>query len=129
MLKKTITYRDFNDEERTEDFYFNLTEAELAEMELGTQGGFGNKLEQILKAKDTPTLASIFKDILLRSYGVKSDDGKRFIKDAELTKAFTQTNAYSDFYMELATDDQKAAAFIKAVLPAKYSVSVTDAST
>lgn len=117
MLKKTITYTDYDGNERTEDFYFNLNKAELLEMELNTSGGLQNFLQKIIDAKDVPELASIFKKIILKAYGVKSPDGKRFIKNQQLTDEFTQTEAYSELYTELCTDADKAAAFMNAVVP------------
>lgn len=121
MLKKTITYTDYNGMERTEDFYFNLSEAELTEMQLSTEGGFAEMVQRIVNAKDTPSIIKIFKDLVLRSYGEKSTDGKRFIKNDELRDGFAQTEAYSVLFMELATDDEKAAAFINGVVPRSVS--------
>lgn len=118
MLKKNITYVDYNGEERNEDFYFNLTKAEIMEMELGVDGGMSETINKIIKAKDVPSLIKIFKDLLLRSYGVKSADGKRFIKNEELTAEFSQTEAYSQLFMELATDDKAASEFINHIIPA-----------
>lgn len=117
MLKKSITYVDYNDEERTEDFYFNLTAAEISEMELGTDGGLGEYIKKIVSAKDMPAIIKVFKDLLLRSYGEKSPDGRRFIKSEELSTAFSQTEAYSQLFMELATDDKAAAEFINGIVP------------
>lgn len=119
MFVKKITYRDFNDTERTEEFYFNLTEAELAEMELGTAGGLEQKLKKLVDGQEIVEIVSIFKDIVLRAYGVKSDDGRRFIKNDKVREEFAQTQAYSDLFMELATDDKAAAAFIEGILPQK----------
>lgn len=118
MLKKTIEYTDFNGVARKEDFYFNLSKAEILEMELSTAGGFAAYIQRIIDTKDTPTLMAIFKDLILKSYGVKSPDGKRFIKNNELTEEFTQTEAYSKFYVELATNDVASAAFINSIIPA-----------
>ena len=117
MLKKTITCADYNGVERTEDHYFNLSEAEVMEMEMGTTGGFAEMVDRIVKAQDTPTIIKIFKDIILKSYGVKSPDGKRFIKSEELSTAFSQTEAYSKLFMELATDDKAAAEFVNGITP------------
>ena len=80
MLKKTITYRDYNDNERTEDFYFNLTKAELMEMEMSTTGGLAEMIQRIVSAQDAPAIIKIFKELVLTAYGQKSPDGKRFIK-------------------------------------------------
>jgi len=117
MLKKTITYRDFNDNERTEDFYFNLTAAEITEMEMSTTGGLAEMIQQIVKAQDMPAILKVFKDLVLRSYGVKSADGRRFIKSEEISKEFAQTNAYSQLFMELAGDAEKASAFVNGIVP------------
>lgn len=125
MLKKTITYTDYNGLERTEDHYFNLSKAEILEMEMGTAGGFVEMVQKIVAAKDAPAIISIFKDLILKAYGEKSLDGKRFIKSKELSEAFAQTEAYSQLFMELAFDDGAAAAFINGVVPADLSKELT----
>lgn len=117
MFTITKTYTDYNQISRTESFQFNLTEAELTEMELGTAGTFTSMVQAIVDAKDTPAIISVFKDLLLKSYGQKSADGRQFIKSPELSKAFTENPAYSMIFMELATDDVKAAKFINGVIP------------
>ena len=117
MLKKTITYTDFNDIERSEDFYFNLTKAEVMEMEMSTVGGLSEMIQRIIAAQDTPSIIKVFKDLVLKSYGEKSPDGKRFIKTPELAEAFSQTEAYSVLFMELATDADSAAAFVNGIIP------------
>lgn len=117
MLKKTITYTDYNGVERTEDFYFNLSKAELMEMEMSTSGGFAETIQKIVAAQDTPTIVKIFKDLILKAYGEKSPDGKRFIKSEELSNSFAQTEAYSNLFMELATNDEAAANFVNGVMP------------
>lgn len=121
MLKKTITYTDYDGVERTEDFYFNLTKAELIEMQLEVDGGLENTLNKMIKTKDTPAIMRMFKKILLASYGVKSDDGRRLMKSAELSAEFTQTPAYDVLFTELCTSDVKVAEFIKAVVPSDLS--------
>lgn len=117
MLKKTITYTDYNGNDRTETFYFNLSKAELMEMQLGTTGGFDAMVQNIINAQDVPTLMTIFKEIILKAYGEKSADGKRFIKSEEISKAFSETEAYSNLYMELVTDAKAAANFITGLVP------------
>lgn len=117
MVVKKIKYTDFNGVEREEEFMFNLTEAEITEMELTTDGGLSDSIKKIISAQDTPEIIKTFKMLLLKSYGEKSADGRRFIKSEELTEAFTQTNAYSQFFMELATDDKAAIAFINGIIP------------
>ena len=118
MLKKTITYTDYNGVERTEDKYFNLSKAEIMEMEMSTAGGFAEMVQGIVKAQDAPAIMKIFKDIILKSYGEKSPDGKRFIKSKELSDEFSQTEAYSDLFMELCTNAEASAAFINGIIPA-----------
>ena len=117
MVVKKIKYTDFNGVEREEEFMFNLTEAEITEMELTTDGGLSDSIKKIISAQNTPQIIKTFKMLLLKSYGEKSADGRRFIKSEELTEAFTQTNAYSQFFMELATDDKAAIAFINGIIP------------
>ena len=117
MLKKTITYTDYDGLERTEEFRFNLTKAELMDMELTTVGTFSKLMQKIIDEKDMVRLAKYFKELILKSYGVKSDDGKRFIKSPELSEAFSQTEAYSELYMELLSDSEYAVKFIQQVMP------------
>ena len=124
MLKKSITYTDYNRVERTEDFYFNLSKAELMEMELGVTGGMTEMLNKIIAAKDAPSLMKTFKEMIMKSYGVKSDDGKRLIKSEELSIAFTQTEAYSVLFMELITDDKAAADFVNGIIPNEIQAEV-----
>ena len=117
MVVKKIKYTDFNGVEREEEFMFNLTEAEITEMELTTDGGLSDSIKKIISAQDTPQIIETFKMLLLKSYGEKSADGRRFIKSDELSKEFTQTNAYSQLFMELAYDDKAAVAFINGIIP------------
>lgn len=117
MLKKTITYTDYNDVERTEDFYFNLSKAEIIMMENSVVGGMKQRLEKIIQSQDNVEIMETFRDLIHRSYGVKSDDGKRFIKSDALASEFEQTEAYSVLVLELLGDAGKAADFINAILP------------
>ena len=118
MLKKTITCKDFNDEEITEDFYFNLNKSELMEMELGEAGGYTTMIQKIVASKDAPSILKVFKQIIEKAYGEKTPDGKRFIKSEELSKAFEQTNAYDILFMEFISDPDSAAAFVQGIMPA-----------
>lgn len=127
MLKKTITYSDYNGVNRTEDFMFNLSKAELMEMEMGTTGGFSQMVNGIISAQDAPAMIKIFKDLILKSYGVKTPDGKGFRKSEELSKAFSETEAYSQLFMELVTDDKAAAAFINGILPSDIAADAAKA--
>ena len=117
MYKIREKYEDYDGNERVEEFYFNLTKAEITDMELTTEGGMSAMLNRIIAAKDTSKLIAVFKDLILRSYGQKSPDGRRFIKSDELTKEFTETPAYSQIYLRLATDDKAATEFVNNVIP------------
>lgn len=117
MLKKNIKYVDYDGNERTEDFYFNLNKAEVIELQLGTVGGLTKTLEKIVQEKDASRIIEYFKTLILKAYGEKSADGRRFIKSQELRDAFEQTEAYSELFMELASDAKMAAEFINGVLP------------
>jgi len=128
MHKRTITYTDYNGLERTEDFYFNLTKAEVLEMQMSVHGGLSAMLKQIIDAQDTPTLIKLFKDLILKAYGEKSLDGKRFIKSEEISTAFSQTEAYSILYMELATDAESAQKFVNGIIPADMANKVAAAN-
>lgn len=118
MLKKTMTYTDYNGIERTEDHFFNLSKAEIMEMEMSTTGGLAEMIKRIVAAQDQPAIIKIFKELILKAYGVKSPDGKRFIKSDEISLEFSQTEAYSQLFMELATDADAAAAFVNGIIPA-----------
>ena len=118
MLKKTITYVDYNGTERKEDFYFNLSKAEIMEMEMGTTGGMVEMINRIVAAQDAPAIIDVFKTMILKAYGEKSADGKRFIKSKEISEAFSQTEAYSQLFMELATDADAASKFVNGIVPA-----------
>ena len=133
MHIEEITYTDYNDVERTEKFYFNLTKAELVEMELSTVGGLENEIRKIVEAQDTPSIIKVFKRLILGSYGVKSDDGKRFIKSEELSKAFSETEAYSELFTKLASDASAAVKFVNGIIPKqlieeakKQNIDITD---
>ena len=122
MIKKTITYTDYNGVERTENFYFNLNKAEVLEMEMGTEGGMAETIQKIVDAKDAPAIIRVFKDLVLKAYGVKSDDGRRFMKTkpdgTRYADDFKETEAYSQIFMELATDADAAAKFVNGIVPA-----------
>ena len=121
MLTKKIKYTDYNGTEREETFCFNLTKAELMEMEMSTSGGLAEMIQNIVQTQDAPAIIKVFKDLVLKAYGEKSPDGKKFMKvnDAgvPLSIGFSQTEAYSRLFMELATDADKAAEFINAIVP------------
>ena len=121
MLKETIKYTDYNGVEREEDFFFHLTEAELLEMEMTAVGGLAEKIKKITATQDAPAIIKIFKELVLKAYGIKSDDGKRFIKSDEIATAFSQTEAYSYLFMKLATDADAAAKFVNGIVPAKVA--------
>lgn len=125
MLKKTITYTDYNDVERKEDFYFNLSKAEIMEMEMSTTGGLTEMINKIVATQDTPQIVKIFKELILKAYGEKSADGKRFVKVDEngipLSIGFSETEAYSTLFMELATDADAASAFVNGIVPKDVS--------
>lgn len=117
MLKKTIKYTDYDGNEREEDFYFNLTKAECIKLQLSTDGGLEKKLRKIIAEQDVPKILPIFEEIVLGAYGEKSMDGKRFMKSKELSEAFSQTEAYTELFMELVSDADAAAAFINGIIP------------
>lgn len=129
MLKKTITYTDYNGVNRSEEFYFNLSKAELSEMELSVDGGYAEMAKKIAETQNAPELVKLFKELILKSYGEKSADGRRFMKVDEkgnpLSIAFSQTEAYSELFMELAQDAEAAANFFKGVIPADLSKQVS----
>lgn len=121
MIKLTETYVDYNGVERTEDFYFHFTKAELLKMEMGVKGGLAEMVKRAAQTQDAPTIIKVFEDLVAKSYGVKTPDGKGFNKDPEIVKEFLQTEAYSNIFMRLATDDEEAARFVNGVVPADMS--------
>ena len=129
MLKLTKTYTDYNGVERTEDFYFNFSKAELTEKHLSTNGGLGDLLERIVNSKDNELIVNTFKEIILKAYGKKSEDGRRFMKSSEISKEFEETPVYSDLFMELATDSDAAANFINKIMPPDWEKEVEKAKT
>lgn len=127
MTKKTITYEDLNGNEVTEDFYFRLTRTECTEKNITTPGGYVEMIDRIVRAKDAPALYAAFKDIVLASYGVKSADGKRFIKNAEVRESFEQSQAYDIFMQELLEDDKAASDFLNSIMPKTSAKDAKDA--
>lgn len=123
MIKKTMTYTDYNGEQRTEDFYFNFTKTELMktklmELELNTPGGLTAAIETIAKTKNLPAIIEIFDELILKSYGVKSADGKRFEKSEQLSREFSQTEAYDQLFQEISTNPDALEKFVTGVIPA-----------
>lgn len=123
MIKKTITYTDYNGVERTEDFHFNLNKAELMKMEMGTKGGMAEMIQRIVAAQDAPAIMAVFEDLIQRSYGVKTADGRGFVKRTSDLEEFMATEAYSILFMELATDADAAAKFVNGIVPADTATS------
>lgn len=118
MFKDVITYTDFNGVERTEDVYFHLSVPELIDMEIDHDNdSYADYIEKVIAAKDTKKLIEIFKALLLKAYGQKSEDGRTFKKDVEITKDFEGSPIYADLYMKLASDSDYAAKFINGILP------------
>ena len=118
MRKETITYTDYNGNTRTEDFYFNLNKAEIMKMQMSVNGGMAEMIQRIIDAQDVPALIQIWEDLISKSYGVKTLDGKGFVKRKEDLESFMSTEAYSELYMKLATDAEAASAFVNGIFPA-----------
>lgn len=117
MLKKDITFTNFNDEEVTQTFFFHLSKADLIRMETSVKGGLGDHLTRIVEGDDDKIIMGEFEKLILSSYGVKSEDGNRFIKTPEQTEEFRQSEAYSDLLMELCTNEGAAISFITGIVP------------
>lgn len=117
MLVKKVTYTDYKGVKREEELYFNLSKAEVAEMELSHDGGLSEHIKKIVAAQSGKDIIALFKDLIIKSYGVISDDGKRFIKNDKLREEFVQTEAYSDLFMELASDADAASSFVNGIIP------------
>lgn len=123
MITKTIKYVDYFDQERSEDFYFNLTDAELVEYSVSVEGGIEKKLEEIVNSRDIKKILKIFKELILLSIGKRSEDGRLFIKNDQIREEFKQSPAYSELYMSFINDDNKAAEFINGILPKSKQLS------
>jgi hypothetical protein len=122
MLKRDITYEDYNGETVTETFYFNLTKTEIIELEVGYKQGLEETIKAIIAAKDNKSLIAEFKKIVLLAYGVKSEDGRRFIKSEQLREEFSQTAAYDALFIDLASNEDAAANFIMGVIPKDLNI-------
>jgi len=117
MLTKKIKYTDYDGNVREEPFYFNISKAEFAELDLSITGGFEAMIQTLIDKKDIPGMMRVFKDLIVKSYGVKSADGRRMMKSEELTKDFLETEAYSELFMELCSDANTAIEFVKGIMP------------
>ncbi len=117
MLVKKVKYVDYKNQPREEELYFNLSKAEIAEMELSHKGGLSAKINRIVATEDGEEIIKLFKELIIKSYGIVSDDGKRFIKNDQLREEFLQTEAYSELFMELASDADAASAFVNGIIP------------
>lgn len=116
MLKKTVTYKDFNDQQVTEDLYFNLSADEWMEMEVDHEEGFGEFLKKIIADGNNKIIFAEFKKFILAAYGQKSADGRRFTKSPELSHEFSQTAAYQELFLEIATDGDKMGDFFNGLM-------------
>lgn len=117
MLSKKITYTDYDGVQRTETFYFNLSRAELTELQLTYPGGYAEHIERVTDSQDRPAIIALFKDLIKRTYGEKSEDGRRLVKSPELSEAFMQTPAYDELFMEIASNSDFATEFVANVMP------------
>lgn len=126
MLKRSITYEDFNGKTQTEDFFFNLSKSELVELEFDVDGGFADSMQKLVDENNSREIIATFKKLVLQAYGEKSDDGKRFVKSDQLREEFSQTAAYSVLFMELSTDAEVASNFIKGIMPADMQAAIAE---
>lgn len=121
MIKKTLTFKNFKNETETEDFHFNMSEGELTKMQVAAidqkNESFSDKLDKISKGLQGKELVDIIDDLVLRSYGVKSTDQKRFVKNSALLEEFTSSGAYSVLITELFSLDGSLAEFVNGVVP------------
>lgn len=127
MLKRTETYIDYDGNQRTEDFYFNLSKAELAELKMSKKGGLDKMIERIIQEQDAPEIIKLVKEIILMAYGEKSDDGKYFRKSKEISEAFAQTEAYSNIFMDVCSTPDSAVNFFNSLLPADLREQIKEA--
>ena len=128
MYTRTVTYTDWNGMERTEEFRFNLTKAELMEMQYEQEGGMREYLQKIIDSKNQKEIMRLFKDLVLKAYGEKSDDGRLFVKNDQIRERFASTPVYSEIFMELSTDANKASEFVNGIMPADIDRSAINAA-
>ena len=128
MYTRTVTYTDWNGMERTEEFRFNLTKAELMEMQYEQEGGMREYLQRIIDSKNQKEIMRLFKDLVLKAYGEKSDDGRLFVKNDQIRERFASTPVYSEIFMELSTDANKASEFVNGIMPADIDRSAINAA-
>lgn len=126
MLKKTITYEDYDGNTRTEDFYFNLNEAELTELRLSRNGGIEVMMDRIVKEQNAPEIIALVKEIIMLAYGKKSDDGKTFMKSPEISQEFVCTEAYNELFMDVVSSPESASNFFNAILPKKIQQAIAE---
>lgn len=117
MFQEKITYTDYDGVERTETFYFNLSRAEITELQLTYPGGYAEHIEKVTESRDRPAIVKMFKDLIFRTYGEKSEDGRRLVKSEELSRAFIETPAYDELFMRIASDPDYATRFVAGVMP------------
>lgn len=129
MYKKKITYTDYDGVERTEDFYFNLSKAEMIMLESTTPGGYTAMLQRIIDSKDNIALMNTFTDLIKRSYGVKSEDGKRFVKSPQILDEFLSSAAYEQMFLEFFTTENAASDFAKGIMPQDLNRQLSFADT
>lgn len=127
MIKETVTYKDFDGNEQTDVLYFNLTRAELSELQFSVEGGFKAYVQKIVESKDSKEIFTTFKKILLMSYGEKSADGKCFTKSEEIRNKFENSAAYDELLMTILQDENKAAALINGIIPERVDIRNEDA--
>lgn len=118
MYTKTVEYENYNGEKVKKKLYFSLNKAELLEMEMRTEGGYENYLKRLINSRDNNELTNIFKELILKSYGIKSDDGERFIKTPQLREEFEQSAAYEAFFVDLCLNGDSQTAFVNGIIPA-----------
>ena len=119
MHKEVITYNDLNGVQRTEDFYFDLSKPEIVKMQASAKGGYDVQLKSIAASLDGAKIMDFFENFVSKAYGVKSEDGRRFMKSDEISRSFMETPAYEVLFEKLVTDDKYAADFVNAVMRSK----------
>lgn len=126
MYKTTVTYTDYDDVQRTEDLYFNLTTAELIKMENSIAGGLQKRIEIMMQRHDVPTIMQTMEDLIKQAYGQKSMDGRKFVKSDEIYDDFLQSGAYNEFYMGVITDEKKSSEFLDGIIPSDIKEKVKE---
>ena len=117
MIEKTIKFKDLEGNEVTKTFHFHMSIDDALELEFWKKGGLKDYVDKAVQDEDNRAIYRLFKNMIQKSYGVKHEDGIQFVKSKKLTRTFIQSDAFSEFIIELVSDPKKAIEFFNALVP------------